>query len=157
MKSSRLAGFGVTFLLAAAALSAPASGKAAQLTIHGTLVLSAPSANPCTGGLGSLVFSSKYVVHVTANAAGGLAFTGTFVGTFTFTGVNSMDSASGRATGWFGGTVSHGGVTQLGGTFSISVVDGWGNHITGGGVFHITRGPDGTVRAFVLRLRLHCN
>ena len=158
MKFARLAGFAGAFLLTVVGFSAPASGSAAQLTVHGVFSLGPlADSNPCTRGLGWSSNSGKFVEHYTANAAGGLAFTATFVGTFTFTGDNPMDSATGRVTGWFGGTMSHGGLTQGGGTFSVTVVDGWGNHISASGVAHGTIGVDGTVHVSFLRLRVHCN
>ena len=158
MTKTRLAAFAAVILAGAVGLPATGYAAATQTTIHDTF--SDPPAadfNPCTGGSGLFSDSGKIVTHETFNASGGGTFTGTVVGTFTFVGDNPADSGSGRFTGWFGGTFNAQGVTQDGGTFTVTGALANGMHIVQNEVAHETIGSDGTVHVQFDRPTLSCN
>ena len=155
MAHRRSVAFVFTALVASAGLAGTAWAAAATVTLHDTFSDSHPDSNPCTGGLGTFSQSGTTVLHDT-QTAGGEAFTETIVGTFAFAGNNPLDSVSGRFTGWFGGTFNARGVSQDGGTFSVTAADKAGHHIVMTEVTHETIGADGIPRVQFDRPQLHC-
>lgn len=157
MKKTRLAAFAAVALAGTVALPGTAFAAATQYTIHETFT-DGPFAdvNPCTGGTGLFSSTGSIVFHETLNAGGGGAFTGTVTGKFRFVGDDSADSASGRFTGWFGGTFNARGVIQEGGTFNVT---GRGDRtrLVLTEVGHVTIGSDGTIHVEFGRQTLHCN
>ena len=157
MRKMRLVVFAGVSLVGAIGIPAASSAAATQYTIHDT-VTEGPDAdvNPCTGGAGMFSDTGKVVIHETVNASGGGAFTGTIVGTWAFVGDNAADSASGKLTGWFGGTFNAKGVTQDGGTFAVRGTMADGRRIVVHEVAHETIGADGTVHVSLDRLGMSC-
>jgi hypothetical protein len=77
-----------------------------------------PSANPCTGDLGTLTITYNGVFHVTEFADGHYHVTGTQTGTFDFdTADPTKPDYSGRVTVWFG---ENGNVNGFNGTFTLN-------------------------------------
>jgi len=147
-------GFAAVIAMPTASFAAPAVTDTQHFT---TTDGPSPDVNPCTGAPGLFGDAGKLVVHETDTAKGGVAFTGTFVGTAAFVSSGDpRDNAAGKTVGWFGGTISQRGTSQDGGTFSGHLQDGWGHHISEGGVFHETFLANGTLVVTVDRNRLTC-
>jgi hypothetical protein len=130
-----------TGLLLFAAAPAIAAGSSTTETFHG-VTETFPTANPCTGDLGTVTTTYNGVLHTSFDGTGGIHVTGTLTGTFEFApDDSSLPSFTGRFTNWFGQNIGANG-QGFWSTFSLTGYgsDGSVIHFNGVVQFHFSNG-----------------
>ena len=128
-------------LLLFAATPAIGAASATTETLHG-FTESFPTANPCTGDLGTVTVTYNSVFHTSVDATGGVHVTATLTGTFDFAPDDaSKPSYTGRFTNWFGVNIGANGQ----GSWSTFSLTGYGSdgsviHFNGVTQFHLANG-----------------
>lgn len=126
------------------ALASPVYAASTQ-THDGTVTM--PSANPCTGAPGMVTLNYHDASHFSSNASGGISFTDTMNGKFSFVPTDSSQpSYTGNFTSWDGGQMNgNNQETVFTATFSVKGKGSDGSHLVYHEVAHTTVTRDGTV------------
>jgi hypothetical protein len=147
----------LTGLALSAVLLAPAAALATDTeTFHDSGVDVTRDVNPCSGAPGTLTFTFRFVIHITALDNGTFHETSTATGTFTFVPDDpSQPTYTGHATFWDGENVNAKSFTA---TFTGNIVlrGSDGSRITDHALFHVTVNANGTVTSSIETERLTC-